>query len=133
MRPALLTVAMMLTAACAARADFVLLPGAKLTRPAALVSRPGPGPAQLHLPLPPLPPPVMSGEIAAGFGDHVPLSFACRQIVPQGIDVIFGPGAHPDTRVSWKGGETWAEVLRDAVRPLGLRLVLTRTTVEIRG
>lgn len=118
-----------LVATPTARADFVLLPGAKPSRPTAPVSRPGPQP---HLPLPPLSPPAMRGEIAFGFGNRVPLSFACRQIVPQDVKVIYGRGVRPSTIVSWEGGETWDRALSKAVAPLGLHLVMTPTTVEIR-
>ena len=70
-------------------------------------------------------------KIAYGFGDHVPLAFACRQIVPQAVKVTFGPGADPQLLVSWKGGNTWNEVLRAAVKPLGLRLIMTYMAVRI--
>lgn len=70
-------------------------------------------------------------KVAYGFGDHVPLGFACRQIVPHAVKVTFGPGADPQLIVSWKGGDTWNEVLRSAVKPLGLRLVMTYMAVEI--
>lgn len=71
-------------------------------------------------------------KIAHGFGDKVPLGFACRQIVPPAVKVTYGPGADPQMLVSWKGGDTWNHVLRDAVKPLGLRLVMTHMAVEIR-
>ena len=77
-------------------------------------------------------PPAPRFRMAYGFGDHVPLGFACRQIVPRPVRVTYGPGATPDQLVSWKGGDTWNHVLRDAVRPLGLRLLMTQTAVEIR-
>jgi hypothetical protein len=67
-----------------------------------------------------------------GFGDRVPLSFACRQIVPRNIEVGYGPGVDPGTPVSWKGGETWRLVLGRAIAPLGLRMVAAgmRLTIE---
>ena len=129
MRPIRFALMIALAATSTARADFVLLPGAKPSRPTTPVSRPEPGPVQLHLPLPPLLPPAMRGEIAFGFGNRVPLSFACRQIVPQDVKVIYGPGVHPSTIVNWQGGETWDRALRKAVAPLGLHLVMTPTTV----
>lgn len=72
-------------------------------------------------------------KMAYGFGDKVPLSFACRQIVPPAVTVTYGPGAKPQMLVTWKGGETWNHVLRDAVKPLGLHLVMTHMAVEIRN
>jgi hypothetical protein len=70
--------------------------------------------------------------VAEGFGDQVPLRFAVRQIVPKAIKVTYGPGADPDAVVDWKGGQGWNWVLFRAVKPLGLRLVMTHTAVEIR-
>ena len=71
-------------------------------------------------------------KMADGFGDQVPLSFACRQIIPPAVKVTLGPGADPNALVDWKGGDTWNHVLRDAVKPLGLHLVMTTMAVEIR-
>ena len=72
-------------------------------------------------------------KMADGFGDQVPLSFACRQIIPPAVKVALGPGADPNALVDWKGGDTWNHVLRDAVKPLGLHLVMTTMAVEIRN
>jgi hypothetical protein len=69
--------------------------------------------------------------MAAGFGNQVPLSLACHQIVPPAARVTYGRGASPDMLVNWKGGDTWNHVLRDAVKPLGLHLIMTYMTVEI--
>jgi hypothetical protein len=71
-------------------------------------------------------------KMAYGFGNQIPLGFACRQIVPRAVKVIFGPGANPRQIVSWQGGDTWNHVLRDAVKPVGLHLVMSTMTVEIR-
>ena len=71
-------------------------------------------------------------KMAYGFGSNVPLAFACRQIVPRAVKVTYGPGADGAALVSWKGGDTWNHVLRDAVQPLGLHLVMTTMAVEIR-
>jgi hypothetical protein len=70
--------------------------------------------------------------VAKGFGNNVPLGFACRQIVPAAVRVTYGPGVSPSTTVSWQGGRSWNEVLREAVKPLGLHLVMTHMAVEIR-
>lgn len=89
---------------------------------------PPPGPE----PEAPSPSAVPRFKMAYGFGDHVPLAFACRQIVPRAIRVSYGPGPNPHAVVSWKGGDTWNHVLRNAVKPLGLHLVMTTMAVEIR-
>ena len=72
------------------------------------------------------PPPVVQG-----FGDEVPLAFACRQILPASIKVAYGPGTDPGMIVSWKGGDTWPRVLAAAIKPLGLHLRRSGNTVTI--
>jgi len=52
--------------------------------------------------------------------------------VPPAVKVTYGPGADPNALVDWKGGQAWNRVLFDAVKPLGLRLVMTDLVVEIR-
>ena len=71
-------------------------------------------------------------RLVTGFGDQVPLSFACRQIVPRGVRVSYGQGASPDALVDWKGGESWPLVLGRAIKPLGLRMVSAGTTLTIK-
>ena len=71
-------------------------------------------------------------KLAFGFGHRIPLSFAVRQIVPPAVKVTYGPGADPNAPVDWKGGQAWNRVLSEAVKPLGLRLVISRMGVEIR-
>jgi len=71
-------------------------------------------------------------KLAFGFGKRIPLSFAVRQIVPGAVKVTYGPGADPNAPVDWKGGQAWNRVLSEAVKPLGLRLVISRMAVEIR-
>ena len=71
-------------------------------------------------------------KLAYGFGNRIPLSFAVRQIVPPAVKVTYGHGADPNALVDWKGGQGWNRVLLDAVRPLGLRLVMTHMAVELR-
>ena len=121
------------TAATAARADFVIRNDAGSPPEATPVRGPSPAESAANgIPAPPRPPPAPRFKVAYGFGDQVPLGFACRQIVPPAVRVTYGPGATPDQLVSWKGGDTWNHVLRDAVTPLGLRLLMTQTAVEIR-
>lgn len=118
-----------------ARADFVLTGAtAQSARTAVPVTASettmlAPGPDKREAPTL-LPAPRF--KTAWGFGDQIPLAFACRQIVPPGIRVTYGPGADPKALVSWKGGSAWSHVLSAAVRPLGLHLMITRTAIEIR-
>lgn len=70
-------------------------------------------------------------KIAYGFGNGIPLAFACRQIVPRAVKVSYGPGVDQTAPVTWKGGDTWNHVLRDSVEPLGLNLQMTYMAVTI--
>jgi hypothetical protein len=119
----------------AARADFVV-PASRSTAPAlpsmapdAPVAAPSEADAAATSPAASMEP---RFKVAQGFGDHVPLSFAVRQIVPRAVRVTYGPGADPAAPVDWKGGEGWNRVLFRAVHPLGLRLVMTYMAVQIR-
>ncbi len=70
-------------------------------------------------------------KMAYGFGNNIPLQFACRQIVPSAVKVAYGPGVNPEIHVSWQGGQTWNHVLRDTVKPLGLSLQMSFMSVTI--
>ena len=69
--------------------------------------------------------------IAHGFGDHVPLSFAVRQIVPANLHVTYANQVDPSALVTWQGGQPWNVVLVHAVRPLGYRVRISNMTVQI--
>jgi hypothetical protein len=135
MRHLVLTTLVSLTMAGHARAEFVV----KTAQPARVsdaVPQPGPiTPAEPNTesqaaaqPKPDKP----QFKMAFGFGKSVPLAFACRQIVPNAVKITYGPGADQAALVNWKGGDTWNHVLRDAVQPFGLHLVMTTMAVEIR-
>ncbi len=125
----------------AARADFAMLPAASQSPAAAIspASPADPGPAVLPAPAPTpvaLHPAASSpgrqagktsehaALIAMGFGQQIPLSFAVRQIVPQSIKLRISPSTDRQALVDWHGGRQWPAVLRDAIRPLGLRLAV---------
>ena len=112
------------TLSTAAHADFVITSTPPAPEPFA-------SEAPLKTPAPANHPPPRF-EMAYGFGDQIPLSFAVRQIVPPTVKVTYGPGADPNALVDWKGGQTWNRVLLTAVKPLGLRLLFTHAAVEIR-
>ena len=122
----ILTALMATTLGAAAQADFVITSTPPTPDPP-LASE-----APLKTPVPANHPTPSRFEMAYGFGDQIPLSFAVRQIVPPTVKVTYGPGADPNALVDWKGGQTWNRVLLTAVKPLGLRLVFTHTAVEIR-
>jgi hypothetical protein len=122
MRHLVLSTFVSLTMAGQAPAEFVV----KTAQPA-LVSDPVPQPT-----------PIARSETDTGNQAEAkptpdkPLAFACRQIVPSAVRITYGPGADQAVLVDWKGGDTWNHVLRDAVQPLGLHLVMTTMAVEIR-
>lgn len=68
---------------------------------------------------------------AVGFGRDVPLHLAVMQIVPAGWTARYGAGVDRDRPVDWSGGRAWPDVLRATVRPLGLRVAFSGTTVTI--
>ena len=133
--PAALTIIGLLTASTPAQADLTLLPldSARATKTdapsppnaAAADQRPAPRKARRPHLLDPATP------TARGFGTHIPLSFAVRQIVPSPIKVTYGRSANQSALVDWQGGRKWTRVLRDAVRPLGLHLKIHKANVLI--
>jgi hypothetical protein len=66
-----------------------------------------------------------------GFGREIPLAFAVRQIVPPLVKVTWGLGVDMTALVDWQGSRPWNAVLRDTVRPLGLRLTMHPMEVTI--
>ncbi len=135
-----------LTAITPTRSDFTMLPvqappvQAPAAPPAA-AAEPSPSGTETSTKAPGQPTPAktpLAGTtshiipVAAGFGNHIPLSFAVRQIVPPGIKVAYGPGADQASLVDWLGGRRWTLVLRDAVRPLGLHVTVHSKNIAIR-
>ena len=134
---ALAVAGLALANAPAARADFVVntdppaVPGKIRPGPGVVADIPHADPgdrkragAPAHRMAPPTP-------VVQGFGDEIPLAFACRQILPASIKVEYGPGADPRMVVSWKGGDTWPHVLAAAIKPLGLQMQRSGSTVKI--
>lgn len=135
-----------LSGATAARADFVLANGAP-TRSAAVPVVPGqvrpgqgvvadtphvdPGDQRKPHADAPVQRRIAPPSVVQGFGDQVPLAFACRQILPSSVTVMYGPGADPGMIVSWKGGDTWPQVLAAAIKPLGLHMLRSGNTVRL--
>lgn len=134
-----LTIIALLAAGTPAQADLTLLPldaagATKAAAPSQTSASPKPAAteqhpttrkarrAHLHAPATPA---------AHGFGTHIPLSFAVRQIVPAPIKVTYGRNANQSALVDWQGGRKWTLVLRDAVRALGLHLKIHRADVVI--
>jgi hypothetical protein len=118
--PIILTVLTAITLTSAAQADFVVTSMPQATQPPLATEEPANHAAPPRF------------KMVSGFGDQIPLSFAVRQIVPSTIHVTYGRGADPNALVDWRGGQAWNRTLLNAVRPLGLRLVITEIAVEIR-
>ncbi len=137
--PAALTIVGLLIAATTAQADLALLPpDSPPATKAAAPSPPGAAAAPAATDLHPTPRKARHGHLhdpaaptARGFGTHIPLSFAVRQIVPAPIKVSYGHSANQAALVDWQGGRKWTLVLRDAVRPLGLHLKIHKANVLI--
>lgn len=118
--------------AAPARADFQLTPMLPSAAPA---SQPGPAPIILSSPEGRVPPRRTAAPLAIpaahGFGQQVPLAFATRQIVPAGVKTTFGPGVDQAALVDWSGGRPWIEVLRAAVHPLDLHVMVRWMAISI--
>ncbi len=108
-----------------ARAEFVLV--SPPTDADAHVRKPHAASTNLHSMLRR---PVLDPALA-GFGAHIPLSFAIRQIVPPRFQVSFADTVDRDAPVDWNGGKPWLATLSDAVRPLGLMVSVAGATVTI--
>ncbi len=72
---------------------------------------------------PAMPGPAMAdgGQLAEGFGKHVPLVMALREIAPPSYQLGYGPGVSLGTMVDWSGGQPWREVMKTVLSPLGLQ------------
>ena len=70
-------------------------------------------------PMPP-PAPVVNENVVQGFATQVPLPIALRQVLPIGYTFSIDPGINMDTLVSYKGGRSWRETLKDMLTDAGL-------------
>jgi hypothetical protein len=99
------------------------------------VPAPAPAPAPIAKAKPtPAPIPVATAAPAAvveGFGKDIPLVIALRDIVPAKYAYAFSPKEVAGTKISWRGGKVWQDVLKDALAPHGLNLSVTDTQIII--
>jgi hypothetical protein len=86
-----------------------------------------PGSPKSHLPA------RTGAAIAVGFGRHVPLEFAVRQVAPRWVRVSYGESVDRQVRISWRGGRPWNLVLGSVLTPLGLHMTMSGRTLWIRG
>lgn len=126
--------------------DFRIVPS-QAREAAAASASPAPAPIGREPLLVPADPSLPAGQIAPparraarplalypaaqGFGNDVPLRFAARQIVPEGVSVVFADGIDPDVRVSWRGGGPWNRTLLSAIQPIGLRMLYRDRAITI--
>jgi hypothetical protein len=79
---------------------------------------------------PPAPAPEMqSAKPVEGFGKHVPLIIALRQILPSDYGFAHRDGVDLTQSVDWQGGRPWPQVLSEAIAPIGLKATITADTV----
>ena len=112
--------------------DPVTVPAAAATTPfrPSVTATPLAPPALTHGPINLLPQ-SSRAPAAHGFGDHVPLSFAVRQIAPANLHATYANQVDPSALVTLTGGQSWNVVLVHAVQPLGYRVWVSATTVHI--
>ena len=60
------------------------------------------------------------GDVVQGFASQVPLVLALRQILPAGRGFSLDQDVDMDVLVSYKGGKSWRETLRDMLASVGL-------------
>jgi len=65
-------------------------------------------------------PPASGGDIVQGFASDVPLALALRQVLPVGYSFSIDQNIDMDTDVSYKGGKSWRETVREMIAPAGL-------------
>lgn len=70
-------------------------------------------------------------KVVDGFGKHVPLVIAMRQILPEGYGFAHGDGVDLSASIDWQGGKPWPQVLNDAIKPIGLTASVSGDTVML--
>lgn len=85
-------------------------------------------PASAPAPLPslgvaPVSPVIVEGHgdvTVSGFANNVPLSVALRQVLPADVGFSVNQDVNLGALVSWKGGGTWRDTLKNMLQPVGL-------------
>jgi hypothetical protein len=63
-----------------------------------------------------------ANETVRGFGTQIPLALALRQILPVGYNFSIDQNIEVDTPVSYKGGKSWRETIKDMLAPAGMSM-----------
>lgn len=69
--------------------------------------------------------------VVQGFGKHVPLVIALRQILPSSYTFAHGDGVNLSQPVDWQGGKPWSQVLQTTLASISLQAVISADTVMI--
>lgn len=93
--------------------------------------RKAPAVAETPTPAPTPAPAVASGPVVEGFGKDIPLAIALRDIVPAKYAYSFSPSNIAGSKISWRGGKQWQDVLKDALTPRGLDVSITENAIVI--
>jgi hypothetical protein len=91
-------------------------PPAVIVMPASQQAMPQGGLSNATLSLPP----ASAGDVVQGFATMVPLSLALRQVLPVGFNFSIDQNIDMDTLVSYRGGKSWRETVRDMLAPVNL-------------
>lgn len=97
------------------------LESGQATPPAAVASAPAPEQINWH----------GDYEVIEGFGSEMPLALALQQVVPAQYAFSFGKGVNAGRLVSWEGGKSWDQVLKDMLRPLNVDARIEGNVVKI--
>lgn len=94
--------------------------------PAETVASPSTAPAVV-----PTPVSTPAPDLVEGFGKDIPLAIALRDIVPSHYAFSFSPREIAGTKISWRGGKPWQDVLKDALTAHDLDLAMNEGSILI--
>lgn len=69
--------------------------------------------------------------VVEGFGKEIPLAIALRDIAPSYFAYAFNPREIAGTKISWRGGKPWPEVLQAALAQQNLEAVVDGNNMTI--
>lgn len=69
--------------------------------------------------------------VVEGFGKDIPLAIALRDIAPPNFAYAFNPREIAGTKISWRGGKPWPEVLQAALAQQNLDAVIDGNNMTI--
>jgi Toxin co-regulated pilus biosynthesis protein Q len=75
--------------------------------------------------------PVVGDDVVEGFGKDIPLAMALHDIVPAKYAYAFSPSDIAGSKISWRGGKPWLDVLKDALAPYNFDVTVTDNQIII--